>query len=86
MANRIIADMFEEIAEMLSLEEKPNIVFEVRAYRKAALTISTWQEDVEEIYRREGIAGLMKLPGIGKGIAGSIEEYVTKGKARPNNI
>ena len=80
MANRIIADMFEEIAEMLSLEEKPNIVFEVRAYRKAALTISTWQEDVEEIYRREGIAGLMKLPGIGKGIAGSIEEYVTKGK------
>ncbi len=80
MANRIIADMLDEIADMLSLEEKPNIIFEVRAYRKAALTISTWQEDVEDIYRREGIAGLMKLPGIGKGIAGSIEEYVTNGK------
>jgi len=78
--NKIIADMLGEIASMLSLDERPVARFEVRAYQKAALTIGTLQEAVEDIYKRDGVAGLMKLPGIGKGIAGSIEEYIKTGR------
>jgi DNA polymerase (family X) len=78
--NRIIADMLDEIASMLSIEETPSSRFEVRAYQKAGLTIGTLQEAVEDIYRKDGVKGLMTLPGIGKGIARSIEEYIKTGR------
>jgi len=80
--NKLIADIFNEIAAMLSIDETPSSKFEVRAYQKAALTIATLQEDIGEIYRKEGKAGLMKLPGIGKGLADRIEEYIKTGKIR----
>lgn len=82
MENKAIADIFEEIADMLSVDEAPTARFEVRAYQKAAMTIGTLQEPVEDIYRKEGVDGLMKLPGIGKGLAGHIEEYLKTGKIR----
>jgi len=81
MYNPQIAKMFEEIASMLELEEGDHR-FEVLAYRKAALTLETTQEDVADIYRKEGIKGLMKLPGVGKGLAGKIEEFMAKGRMR----
>ncbi len=71
--------MLDEIASMLSLEDFPSSRFEVRAYQKAALTIGTLQEAIEDVYRKDGVKGLMELPGIGKGIAGSIEEYIKTG-------
>jgi DNA polymerase (family 10) len=82
MENRVIADLFEEIADMLSADDAPTARFEVRAYQKAAMTIGTLQEPIEDIYRKEGIEGLMKLPGIGKGLAGHIEEYLKTGRMR----
>lgn len=82
MGNKEISEIFDEIALMLNIEPRPNINFEIRAYQKAALTISTLQEDVREIYEKRGIAGLMDLPGIGKGMAGHIEEYLKTGKIR----
>ncbi len=82
MENRAIADMFEEIADMLSVDEDPRTRFEVRAYQKAAMTIGTMQEPIEDIYKNHGIDGLMKLPGIGKGLASHIEEYLKTGKIR----
>lgn len=72
--------MLNEIASMLSIEETPSSTFEVRAYQKAALTVGTLQEAIEDIYKRGGIKALMELPGIGKGIAGSIEEYIKTGR------
>src|SRR5271170_523739 len=72
--------MLDEIASMLSLEETPSSRFEVRAYQKAALTIGTLQEAIEDIYRKGGTKALMELPGIGKGIAGSVEEYINTGR------
>ncbi len=79
MYNAKLAEMFEEIADMLELE--PNATkFEPLAYRRAAITISSLQEDVVDIYKKEGIDGLMKLPGIGKTIANAIKEYIETGK------
>ncbi len=81
MENKRIADLLDEIAKMLSLEDKPNIRFEIRAYQKAALTIGTLQEPVEDMYRKGGTEALMELPGVGKSIAGLIEEYIKTGKS-----
>ena len=79
MYNKQIAEIFNEIADMLELEGEERS-FEVRAYRKAALTIGTLQEDVGDILKKEGIEGLTKLPGIGKGLADRIREFVETGK------
>ncbi|MDE1850608.1 MAG: DNA polymerase/3'-5' exonuclease PolX [Candidatus Micrarchaeota archaeon] len=81
MPNKKLAEMFEEIADMLDLEPE-NRFFEVRAYRKAALTLETMQEDIEDIFKKGGVDALTELPGIGKGIAASIKEFVETGKMR----
>ncbi len=78
MYNQKIAELFEEIADMLELESGDHS-FEVRAYRKAAMSIGVLQEDVGEILKKEGAEGLMKIPGIGKGLAERIREYVEDG-------
>jgi len=77
--NTKIAELFEEIANMLELDPKANR-FEPLAYRKAALTIGTLQQDIKDIYEKEGIEGIMKLPGVGKSIAERIKEYLETGK------
>jgi DNA polymerase (family 10) len=82
MENKDIADIFNEIALMLSLSETSTSKFEVRAYQKAAFTISTLQEPIENIYKRGGIKALMELPGIGKTIALHIEEYINTGNIK----
>lgn len=82
MENRIIADILNEIADMLSIDETKTSRFEVRAYRNASLTIATMQEPIEDIYKHRGIKAIMELPGIGKGIAGNIEEFIKRGKIR----
>lgn len=80
MDNKKVAEIFDEIASMLSLEDFPNVRFEVRAYRKAALMISTMQEPVDEIYRKGGINALMEIPGIGTTMSRHIEELVNTGR------
>ncbi|MCL5430474.1 MAG: DNA polymerase/3'-5' exonuclease PolX [Candidatus Marsarchaeota archaeon] len=82
MENKEIAAILDEIASMLSIEERPTSMFEVRAYRKAAQVIDGLQEPIEGIYAKGGLDALMELPGIGKSIAGHIEEYIKTGKIR----
>jgi len=79
MYNKQISDMFNEIADMLMLEPGDHS-FEVRAYQKAAMTVSTLQEDVGDILNKKGIEGLLALPGVGKTIAERIKEYVATGR------
>ncbi len=82
MENKRLSELFSEIADMLTIDETPSSKFEVRAYRKAALTISSLQEPIEDVYKRGSKEALMALPGIGKGLAASIEEYLKTGKIR----
>lgn len=82
MQNKEVSDLLDEIADMLGIDETKTSRFEVRAYRNAALTIGAMQEPIEELYRKGGLAALMELPGIGKGIAGNIEEFVRTGRMR----
>ena len=57
-------------------EEDPNVQFRARAYYRAADTIASLQENVTDIYGRDGVNGLLEIPSIGKAIASKIEEYL----------
>lgn len=63
-------------------EDDPNVQFRVRAYYRAADTIASLPEDVADIYRKNGINGLLEVPSVGKNIAAKIEEYIKTGKVR----
>ncbi len=73
--------MFYEIADMLEIEDEKRI-FEIRAYRKAALSLETMQEDVEEVFRKNGIEGLREISGVGEGLAKKIIEYIETGRMK----
>lgn len=74
MKNREIAQAFNEIAELLELKgENP---FRIRAYRKAAQNIEALSRDVAGMTGKE----LISVPGIGRDLAGKIEEYVNTGR------
>lgn len=81
MNNQKIAEIFNEIADMLELSTDSNI-FEIRAYRKAALTVESLPEDVADIIQRKGIEGLTELNGIGKALAEKINEFVKTGSMK----
>ena len=81
MLNKKLAEIFEEIADMLDLGEK-DLFFEVRAYRKIAQTLETMQEDVGDIYAKGGVKAIDDLPGVGKSTAELIEEYIKTGKMK----
>lgn len=77
MKNREIALIFERIADCL--EFKGESSFRQNAYRKAARALTDLSEAVEEIQQRRG---LQDIPGIGKGMAEKIEEYLKIGKIK----
>jgi len=76
MKNQEIAKIFYEIADYLEME---GVAFKPYAYQKAAITLETLEEDVEEIYKKGGFRALEKIPGVGKSIAEKIEEYIKTG-------
>ena len=77
MKNQEIARLFYAIADMLEVKEVP---WKPIAYRKAARSIESMSEDIEKIYKKEGVKGLEKIPGVGKDIAQRIVEYLKTGK------
>ncbi len=54
--------------------------FKPYAYQKAALTLETLKNDVEEIYQAGGFKALKAIPGVGESLARKIEEYLTTGR------
>ncbi len=79
MKNQAIAKIFYEIADFLEME---GVAFKPYAYQKAALTLETLEQDVENIYKKGGIKALEEIPGIGKSIAEKIEEYLKTGRIK----
>ena len=75
MKNIEVARLLYEIANLLEIQEVP---FKPQAYRRAAMSIESLSEDIEEIYKQEK---LKEIPGIGEGIAKKIIEYLDTGKS-----
>lgn len=73
--NTDVAAIFSKVADMLEIEGANQ--FRVRAYRNAARTVGDLPQSVaEKVARGEDLS---KLPGIGKDLAGKIQEIVETG-------
>jgi len=79
MKNQEVAQILFEIGEFLDLQEIP---FKPAAYQQAAIAIDNMEEDILDLYKKEGIKGLEKIPGVGKSIAEKIEEFLKTGKIK----
>lgn len=82
--NSEAAKILREIAFILQTEEEkesePNAIFKVRSYNRAADEIQNLSSDIGDVYKKDNINGLLKIPSIGKAIATKLEEYITTGK------
>ena len=76
--NQMIAERLREVADLLQHQDANP--FRVGAYRRAADTVGSLGRDVVEILDREGLDGLIALPGVGRSIASAIEELVRSGR------
>lgn len=76
--NHEVATKLRETAQLLRAQ-KAN-PFRVNAYLHAADTLDRLQQNIAELMRSEGVEGVVKLPGIGEGIARSIYEYIATGR------
>jgi DNA polymerase (family X) len=74
MKNQLVAAILNQVADLMEIEA---VDFRTKAYRRAAHTVDTLSEDIEDI-KNEG--RLQELPGIGAKIAGKIDEIVETGK------
>lgn len=77
--NRDLSKIFYSIAEFLEVD---GISFKPFAYRKAALSLESLEDDIFDIYKKGGNKLLQKIPGVGKNIADHIEEYLKTGKVK----
>ena len=76
MKNQLIVKILNNIADILELQ---GVEFKPTAYRRAAQSIESLSEDIEEVYKR---GELEELPGVGESIAEKIEEIIKTGKLK----
>lgn len=76
MKNQLVAAILDQVADLMEIEA---VDFRTKAYRRAAHTVDTLSEDIEDI-KNEG--RLQELPGIGAKIAAKIDEIVETGKLK----
>ena len=77
MLNHEVATALKTIADYLEMDPTAS-PFRIRAYRKAALVIDNYPQDISKLNLEE----LKALPGVGESIAEKIHEYVTTGKIK----
>lgn len=90
ISNAAISRILRQIAYLIELEaqdnnkgadkNRSNTVFKIRAYRRTADIIESLSSNVEEVYNKQKLKGLIAIPSIGKAIALKIEEYITTGR------
>jgi len=79
MKNKKLTNILYEIAELLEIQ---GVTYKPRAYRKAAKAIEELDTDIVQIYKKEGLEGIRKIPGIGKSIGKKIEECLKTQKIK----
>lgn len=74
--NHQLVKLLTEMSALFSMEEAP---FKPQAYERAAFSIEALDQDVADLYKDGGLKSLETIPGVGKGIAEKIEEYIKTG-------
>jgi DNA polymerase (family 10) len=75
VSNAEIAEIFDEMATLL--QKKRDLIFKIRAYRRAAETIRCLPDSLEE--QVASGASLRDIPNIGEAIDRKIREYLATG-------
>ena len=76
--NAEIAQRLEEVARLL--EDQGANPFRVRAYQQAAQTIRHHSSSVRDLYEREGMEGLRRLPRLGESLARAVRDLIVTGR------
>lgn len=77
--NQDIARILSEVGDFYAMQ---NVPFKPRAYEKAAAGVADLDTPVAEILKNEGEKGLLKIAGVGPGIAEHLVEIVKTGKLK----
>jgi len=73
MKNQLVAHILNRVADYMELAGDE---FRTKAYRRAARTVEFLNEDIEDVAAQ---GRLQELPGVGRNIAGKIEEILATG-------
>lgn len=76
MDNESIARRFYRLAALMEI--RGDDPFRLRSYRNAAEALETWPTSLEQIFKKEGLPGLLEIPGVGKAIAGKIVDLIER--------
>lgn len=77
--NQELVKIFQEMSVLLDIK---GVDFKPRAFERAAYSLEAMAEEAGEIYKHGGLKALEDIPGVGRGIAERIEEYLKTGKIR----
>jgi len=72
--NKKIAEKFYMQARELQLSGQGG--YKEWAYRKAAWALDALQESVTNIFRKQGISGLLEIEGVGKSLAVQVADLL----------
>lgn len=78
LSNMEMAAYLDEVAELLDAHQANP--YRVQAYRTAAVTLRNLDRPAGQILDREGLDGLIALPGIGESIANALAQMVHAGR------
>ncbi len=76
--NEDAAEKLREMADLLKQQHANP--FRIQAYVRAAQTVESCEQDLRDLLASEGVAGLDKLPFIGRGIASCLQELARYGR------
>ena len=79
MKNFSNSQISEILNEMAIMHEIKGVQFKPRAYERAAQTVASLDEEISDVFKKGGLAALVEISGIGKGIAKHMEELFTTG-------
>ncbi len=74
MTNDVIARRLR--IEAREMDTRPEQFYSARALRRAAETIVTFPQSIQDIWELQGENSLQELPGIGERIAERISDYI----------
>lgn len=77
VTNAEIAAALREMALLLDLD---GVAFKPRAYEKAAQAVDGAAQNLRDLWAARGVKGLDDIPGLGKGIAGKVDELLRSGR------
>ncbi len=66
MSNQEVVKILSEISAILAMDEVP---FKPQAFERAAYSIQSLGEGLDEIYKKGGLKALEEIPGVGASIA-----------------